>query len=45
MEAIELTPNGPNFVANAPAGQWHTARALESGTVLLKCKDGQWVDI
>ena len=39
---IELSPNGPNFVASVPAGQWHTVRALESGTVLLECKDGRW---
>lgn len=41
-DAIELTPNGPNFVANVPIGQWHTIRALESGTVVLSCKDGPW---
>lgn len=41
-DAIELTPGGPNVVVNVPAGQWHTVRALESGTVLLECKDGPW---
>lgn len=39
-DAIELTPGGPNVAINIPAGQWHTVRALESGTVLLECKDG-----
>lgn len=39
-EAIELSPNGPNVAINIPAGQWHTIRSLESGTVLLECKDG-----
>ena len=24
---------------NIPAGQWHTLRALESGTVILEMKD------
>ena len=43
--AIELTPNGPNFVLNIPAGQWHTVRALESGTVILECKDGPYVPL
>ena len=38
---IELTPGGPNFLVNVPAGQWHTVRALESGSVLLECKDGK----
>ena len=41
-EAIELSPNGPNVAINIPAGQWHTVRALESGTVLLECKDGPY---
>ena len=41
-EAIELSPNGPVAVLNIPAGQWHTVRALESGTVILEMKDGSY---
>ena len=41
-ETIELSPNGPIVALNVPAGQWHTVRALESGTVLLECKDGPY---
>ena len=41
-EAIELSPNGPVVALNIPAGQWHTARALESGTVILEMKDGPY---
>ena len=41
-DAIELTPGGPNFLINIPAGQWHTVRSLESGSVLLEMKDGKW---
>jgi cupin fold WbuC family metalloprotein len=41
-EAIELTPNGPVVALNIPAGQWHTVRALESGTCILECKDGEY---
>lgn len=41
-DAIELTPTGPNVAINIPAGQWHTVRSLESGTVLLECKDGPY---
>ena len=41
-EAIELTPNGPVVALNIPAGQWHTVRALESGTVILEVKDGPY---
>ena len=41
-DAIELTPGGRNFLINIPAGQWHTVRSLESGSVLLEMKDGKW---
>ena len=39
---IELSPQGPIVAVNVPAGQWHTVRSLESGTVLLECKDGKY---
>lgn len=41
-EAIELSPNGSVVAINIPAGQWHTAKALESGTVILEMKDGAY---
>ena len=41
-DAIELRPGGPVVAVNIPAGQWHTVRALESGSVLLEMKDGKW---
>lgn len=41
-EAIELSPNGPTVALNIPAGQWHTVRVLESGTVILEMKDGAY---
>ena len=41
-ESIELTPGGPAVALNIPKGQWHTARALESGTVIMECKDGAY---
>ena len=44
-ETIELSPNGPVVALNIPLGQWHTARALESGTVILECKDGLYAPI
>ena len=44
-EAIELSPNGPVVAVNIPAGQWHTVRALESGTVILEMKDGAYEPI
>ena len=41
-EAIEVSANGPVVALNVPAGQWHTVRALESGSVILECKDGAY---
>ena len=41
-DAIELSPNGPIVALNIPAGQWHTVRALESGTVILEMKNGAY---
>ena len=33
------------YALNIPAGQWHTLRALESGTVILEMKDGAYEPI
>jgi cupin fold WbuC family metalloprotein len=44
-EVIELSPNGPVVALNIPAGQWHTVRALESGTVILEMKNGKYEPI
>ena len=41
-ESIELSPVGPVPALNIPLGQWHTVRSLESGTVILECKDGPY---
>ena len=41
-ESIVLTPNGPNVAVNIPAGQWHSIHAVESGSVVLSCKDGRY---
>ena len=41
-ETVELTPNGPVVALNIPIGEWHTVRALESGSVILECKDGPY---
>lgn len=41
-DRIELSPNGPVVAVNIPAGQWHTVRALESGTVILEMKNGKY---
>ena len=41
-DCIELSPNGPVRALNIPAGQWHTVRVLESGTVILEMKNGKY---
>ena len=43
--AYEISPSGPTFALNIPAGQWHTLRSLESGTVILEVKDGKYEPI
>ena len=40
--SFELAAGGPVCALNIPAGQWHTLRALESGTVILEMKDGAY---
>ena len=41
-EVIELAPCSDCVALNIPIGQWHTVRVLESGTVILECKDGAY---
>ena len=41
-EVIELSPNGQTVALNIPAGQWHTIRSLESGSVIMEVKDGKF---
>ena len=38
----EVSADGPVCALNISAGTWHTLRALESGTVILKMKDGAY---
>lgn len=44
-ESVVLTPSGPNVAVNIPAGQWHSIRAVESGSVVLSVKDGKYEPI
>ena len=41
-EAIELAPGGQVVALNVPACQWHTVRAIESGSVILEMKEGPY---
>ena len=41
-ESVELSPKGQVVALNVPAGQWHTVKAIESGSVILDVKDGPY---
>lgn len=41
-DTVELSPNGPVVALNIPIGEWHTVKALESGSVIMECKDGPY---
>ncbi len=44
-DTFEVSEGGPVCALNIPAGQWHTLRSLESGTVILEVKDGAYEPI
>ena len=44
-EAIEVSAGGAVCGLNIPAGQWHTVRSLESGSVILEMKEGAYEPI
>ena len=39
-DTIDMIPGGT--ILNIERGQWHSLKCLESGTVLLEAKDGEW---
>ena len=39
----DLVAGGDVIAMNIPLGQWHTAEAMESGTVIIEMKDGPYV--
>ena len=41
-EVIDMAPGAGCVALNIPLGQWHTVELLESGTVILECKDGAY---
>ena len=41
-EVIDLAPNSDCVALCIPIGQWHGIEVLESGTVILECKDGAY---
>ena len=44
-EVFDMTPGGACVGLNIPVGQWHTVEVLESGTVILECKDGAYAPL
>ena len=42
VATYELAAGGHAFGLNIPAGQWHSLRALDPGTVILEMKDGAY---
>ena len=43
--SFDLAAGGPVCALNIPAGQWHSLRALDPGTVILEMKDGPYEPI
>ena len=41
-ESFLLSADGDFRGLSVPQGQWHNAESLETGTVILECKDGAW---
>lgn len=41
-ESFLLSADGDLRGLSVPKGQWHNAESLETGTVILECKDGAW---
>ena len=41
-ESFLVSADGNIRGVSVPKGQWHNTECLESGTVILECKDGTW---
>ena len=41
-ESFILSADGDIRGISVPKGQWHNTECLESGTVIMECKDGKW---
>lgn len=42
VDSIYLQPNTDIAAMSVEVGQWHRLESLESGTVILECKDGKY---
>ena len=41
-ESFIVSADGDLRGLSVPKGQWHNSESLESGSVILECKDGAW---
>ena len=41
-DIILVEAGGDIYGLSVPMGQWHSMECLESGSVILECKDGAW---
>ena len=41
-ESVVLDANGEQRCLNVKKGRWHSLECLESGSVILECKDGKY---
>ena len=41
-ESVVLDANGEQRCLNVEKGRWHSLECLESGSVILECKDGKY---
>ncbi len=41
-ESVVLDANGEQRCLNVEKGHWHSLECLESGSVILECKDGKY---
>ncbi len=41
-ESVILNANGDLRCINVEKGRWHSLECMESGSVLLECKDGRY---
>jgi len=44
-ESFVVSADGDIRGISVPKGQWHNCESLESGTVILECKDGAWAPL
>ena len=45
IDAIYLQPDSDTVGMSVEVGQWHRLESLESGTVILECKDGAYAPL